>query len=502
MSVIELHETGGRQGDGGLPAHVDVVIVGAGFSGLAMAHRLRQDGRDDFLILERGEDVGGTWRDNTYPGCACDVPSHLYSFSFAPNPEWTSTYSSQPEILAYIRRAAERHGLLPHVRLGCEVTGARWRPGEQRWHVQTTRGELSARAVVAAAGPFVEPRIPDVPGLDSFPGKVFHSARWAHEHEVAGERVAAIGTGASAIQFVPRLQPEVDRLVLFQRTPPWILPRTDRPVSAVERIAYRRVPGAQKAMRAFVYWLREAGALTMLRPALSVLSRAIGLAHLRRQVPDPALRRILRPRYAPGCKRILLSNDYLPSLSRENVEVIPEGLAAVRGSTVVGSDGSEREVDTIVFGTGFQVTQPPIAARLHDASGRSLAERWDGSMRALRGTTVSGFPNLYLILGPNTGLGHTSVLLMAEAQARYVAQALRHGVVDTRPEAESEWTESIQERTKGTVWVSGGCASWYLDERGLNTTLWPGFAHRFALALRRFDPSEHRIAAIRAEVTA
>jgi cation diffusion facilitator CzcD-associated flavoprotein CzcO len=498
VSTIELR-TARSGGAGRLPAHADVVVVGAGFSGLAMARELRRRGHRDFLVLERADDVGGVWRDNTYPGCACDVPSHLYSFSFALNPEWSSTYSPQPEIHAYLKRTAEQEGLLDRVRFGCELTDARWDPEAAQWRLETTRGVLTARALVVAPGGLVEPKLPDIPGLADFPGTVFHSARWNHEHRLDGERVAVVGTGASAIQFVPRIQPRVGKLVLFQRTAPWILPRTDRPITRLERAVFRRVPGAQRLMRTLVFWLREAGALTMLRPALSVLSRTSGLAHLRRQVPDRELRRKLTPRYAPGCKRILLSNDYLPSLTRPNVEVLTEGLAEVRGSTVVGTDGSEREVDTIILGTGFEVTEPPIAERIRDGAGRSLADHWDGSMRAHKGTTVAGFPNLYFLTGPNTGLGHTSVVLMAEAQVRYVAQALRHEVVEVRPEAEAAWNELVQRKTRGTVWVSGGCASWYLDRRGLNTTLWPDFQHRFTLALRRFEPSEHRIASVPAQ---
>jgi cation diffusion facilitator CzcD-associated flavoprotein CzcO len=463
-----------------------------------MAVELKRSGREDFVILERARDVGGTWRDNSYPGCACDVPSHLYSFSFAPNPDWSSTFSPQEEIHRYLRGVAEREGLLPHVRFGCEVEDARWDGDARVWRIRTSAGEVSARALAAAAGPLSEPSIPDLPGLRDFRGTLFHSATWDHDHDLTGERVAVIGTGASAIQFVPQIQPKVAKLHLFQRTAPWIMPRPDRPITRLEHAVYRRFPAAQLAMRAAIYWGRELYAIPLLRVRLSKAIGVLARRHLRKQVPDPRLRARLTPDYAPGCKRILVSNDYLPSLARPNVEVVCDGIAEVREHSVVSRDGTEREVDTIVLGTGFHVTDLPIAERIRDAAGRSLAEHWDGSLQALRGTTVAGFPNLFFLLGPNTGLGHTSVVLMAEAQARYIRQALEHvdrsgaAAVDPRPAAQQAWNDAVQRRMHGTVWTAGGCASWYIDSRGRNTTLWPDHTFRFFAQLREFDPAEYR----------
>jgi cation diffusion facilitator CzcD-associated flavoprotein CzcO len=477
---------------------IGVAIVGSGFSGLAMAVELKRSGHDDFVILERARDVGGTWRDNSYPGCACDVPSHLYSFSFAPNPNWSSTFSPQEEIHEYLRGVAQREQLLPHVRFGCEVEEAVWDEECSRWRIRTSAGELSAQALASAAGPLSEPSIPDIPGLRDFQGAIFHSATWDHDHDLRGERVAVIGTGASAIQFVPQIQPKVAKLHLFQRTAPWIMPRPDRPLTRFEHALYRHLPAAQRAMRAAIYWGRESFAIPMLRVRLS---RAIGVLarrHLRKQVPDPALRAKLTPDYAPGCKRILVSNDYLPSLTQPNVEVVCDGIAEVRAHSVVSNDGVEREVDTIILGTGFHVTDLPVAERIHGSDGRSLAEHWDGSLQALRGTTVAGFPNLFFLLGPNTGLGHTSVVLMAEAQARYIRQALEHvratgaAAVDALPEVQRRWNDDIQRRMHGTVWRDGGCNSWYFDAKGRITTLWPDHTFRFFRALRRFDPAEYR----------
>jgi cation diffusion facilitator CzcD-associated flavoprotein CzcO len=479
------------------PTEVDVAIVGTGFSGIAMAARLKRSGRDDFVVCERAREIGGTWRENTYPGCRCDVPSHVYSFSFAPNPAWSSTFSPQAEIREYIERVAAEQGILPHVRFGCEVEDARWDPAARRWRLQTSRGPLSARVLVAGSGPLHEPKLPDIPGLSDFEGTVFHSASWDHDHDLAGERVAVIGTGASAIQFVPQIQPEVERLHLFQRTPAWIMPRADRPLTRVEKWLFRRYPALQRAVRGAVYWARELFAIPMLRVALAPLLRAIGNRHMSRQVPDPELRAKLTPDYLPGCKRILVANDYLPSLTRPNVELVCDGIAAVRERSVVTSDGVERDVDTIILGTGFHVTDIPVADRIRDGEGRSLAETWDGSPQAHRGTMVAGFPNLFFLLGPNTGLGHNSVVYMAEVQANYVLRALdhlcAHGLETVEPTAEAQrrWNEQVQRRMKGTVWTEGGCSSWYIDRNGLNTTLWPDFSFRFRRALRRFDPAEH-----------
>jgi cation diffusion facilitator CzcD-associated flavoprotein CzcO len=467
---------------------IDVAIVGAGFSGLAMAKRLLDEGTREFALLERADELGGTWRDNSYPGCACDVPSHLYSLSFAPNPYWSSTFSPQPEIQAYLRRVAGEHGIAPHIRYRHEVRSARWRG--DRWAIETASGPLEARALVAASGPLSEPCIPDLPGLDTFAGTVFHSATWRHDHDLSGERVAVIGTGASAIQFVPRIQPSVARLDLYQRTPVWIFPRRARTLTGAEHVLYGRVPAAQAAARAAIYWGREGLAAPLLNVSLSSVLRAASLAHMRRQVPDPVLRAKLTPGYAPGCKRLLISDDYLPALGQPNVEVVTDGIREIREGSIVAGDGSERGVDTIILGTGFHVTDHPIAERIHNDGG-SLADFWGGSPRAYRGTAVPGFPNLFLLLGPNCNTGHTSVVFIAEVQADYVMQALRAangGAIDVRPEAWEHYNEVLQRRLRRTVWNSGGCASYYLDRNGRNASLLPDFTFRFRRLLGRWDP--------------
>lgn len=499
------HATDAEQRDalcagGTLPAETDVVVVGSGFSGLAMAVALKRSCRENFLVLERAREIGGTWRDNSYPGCACDVPSHLYSLSFAPNPEWSSTFSPQPEIRSYLLRVAEEQGATPYVRFGCELEHAEWVQDTQRWRLQTSSGPMTTRVLVTAGGPLSEPAIPDIPGLKDFKGTVFHSATWDHEHDLRGERVAVIGTGASAIQFVPQIQPKVAKLHLFQRTPAWIMPRPERKLTRFERALYRRVPLAQRLMRDAIYWARETFAIPLLRVALSPVIGVAARRHLRRQVPDPGLRAKLTPSYAPGCKRILVSNDFLPSLGRSNVEVVTGGIAEIGPNSIIGADGTEREVDTIILGTGFHVADMPIAQRVRGTDGRTLAEHWEGGLEAHRGTTVAGFPNLFMLLGPNTGLGHTSVVVMAEAQVGYIKRALdymeseRVATVEARPEAQTAWNAEVQRRMQGTVWTAGGCSSWYLDSKGRNTTLWPDFTFRFRRALDRFDPGEYRVA--------
>ena len=478
------------------PPHHRVAVVGSGFGGLAAAVRLREAGFDDLVILEKADDVGGTWRENTYPGVACDVPSHVYSLSFAPNPGWTRTYSEGGEIWAYLRDVARRHGLYERIRFGCELLEAAWDEDARRWRLATSQEPLTADVVVSATGPLHEPAIPDLPGLDTFAGAAFHSARWDHDHDLRGRRVAVVGTGASAVQFVPRIQPQVARLMVFQRTAPWILPRTDRPLRPGEHRLYRAVPGAQRAMRAAIFWARELLVLPFLHPRLAAGPERIARRHLERQVRDPQLRRALSPTHRIGCKRILLSNEYYPALTRDNAEVVTDAIREVREHAIVTADGREHEVDTIVFGTGFHVTDMPIGERVRGRGGRRLADVWQGSPQAHLGTIVHGFPNLFLLLGPNTGLGHNSVVFMMEAQVGLVVAALRHlrdtgaAALEPRAEAQAAFVAEMDARSRGTVWTSGGCRSWYLDATGRNSTLWPGSSSAFARRLARLRPQE------------
>jgi cation diffusion facilitator CzcD-associated flavoprotein CzcO len=482
-----------------------IVIVGAGFSGVGMAIKLRQEGEHDFVLLERAGDMGGTWRDNTYPGCRCDVPSHLYSFSFAPNPEWSSTFSPQPEILSYLRRCAEQHGVMPHVRLHHELLAAEWDEESRQWRLETSQGELTAEVLIAAQGALSEPLIPGLPGLDRFEGTSFHSAHWDHDHPLEGERVAVIGTGASAIQFVPEIQPLVERLDVFQRTPPWVVPHHNRQLTKAERSVYRVLPRAQLAMRAGIYWAREALVLQFHHRLVGRLLEKMALRHLHEQVRDPELRRRLTPSYAMGCKRILPTNEWYPAITRPNVEVVSDRIREIRAHSIVTADGVEREVDTIIFGTGFHVTDIPIAGAIRGRDGRTLAQVWDGSPEAYKGTTVAGYPNLFFLVGPNTGLGHTSILFMVESQIEYVMGAVRAmrrrgaSTLEVRREAQAAYNAELQRITRDTVWVAGGCASYYIDRNGRNSTLWPTFTWPFRRRLARFDEPAYALASPRPE---
>ncbi len=481
--------------------HHHVAIVGTGFAGIGASIKLAEDGVDH-VLLERAADLGGTWRDNSYPGCRCDVPSHLYSLSFAPNPDWSETYSPQPEIQAYLRRTAEAFGVVDRIRFGHEVLDATWDEEAAHWRITTAAGPLTADVLVAATGAFSQPAIPEIPGLDTFAGTTFHTARWRHDHDLTGERVAVIGTGASSIQVVPAIQPEVEHLTVFQRTPPWVLPHSNRRISRVERLLYRRFPALQRLPRAFVYWSRELVGHALVRNGRS-LARAEKLAEklIDRQVRDPELRKVVTPDYRPGCKRLLLSDDWYPAIQRPNVELATEKIVEIRPHAVVTADGVEHEVDTIIFGTGFAVTEQPIADCVHGVGGLSLADRWAAhGMQAHNGATISGFPNLFMLAGPNTGIGHTSLVVMIEAQITYLLDALRQmrarGLrqVDLKPQALEAWTREIQAKAAPTVWNSGGCASWYLDDEGRNTTLWPDLTFRFRKRTERFDIDEYEVA--------
>ncbi|MFF2846727.1 flavin-containing monooxygenase [Streptomyces sp. NPDC058001] len=481
--------------------HVRVVVVGSGFGGLGAAVRLRREGVTDFVVLERSGAVGGTWRDNSYPGCACDVPSHLYSFSFAPNPDWPRTFSGQEHIRAYLEHVTDVFRLRPHIRFDSEVTMMRWDTENLWWEVETATGTLTADFVVSATGPLSDPKIPAIPGIDTFPGQVFHSARWDHDAELRGKRVAMVGTGASAIQIVPAIQPDVAKLTLFQRTPPWVMPRVDRPISGAERWLHRQLPFTTKARRGLLWGIRElqVQAFTK-RPDELGLVEKLAKRNIARAIKDPELRAKLTPDYRIGCKRILLSNAYYPALARPNVDVVASGLAEVRGSTVVAADGTESEVDVIIFGTGFHVTDMPIADRVVGAEGRTLAETWKDGMAALRGASAVGFPNWMTVIGPNTGLGNSSMILMIESQLNYLADYVRQldvlggkVALTARPDAVRAWNDKVQERMKRTVWNTGGCSSWYLDSEGRNTTVWPGTTSEFRGATRRVDLAEYEV---------
>lgn len=479
------------------PAAVDrvrVAIVGAGFAGLGMAIRLRQAGYSDFVVLERAAEVGGTWRDNSYPGAAVDVRSHLYSYSFAPNPDWTQVLAGQAELWDYIRRVAREHGVGEHVRLETELLGGTWDDAAQRWRLRTSRGELEAQFVVSAMGPLSRPRVPDLPGLEDFTGHAFHSGRWDHDHDLTGKRVGVIGTGSSAAQFVPEIADRAAHVTVFQRSPHWTFPRLNRRITGIERAAYRRVPALQRLVRARQYWFHELVIGSAVQhPAVT---ETISKARLRWVVRDPELRAKLTPTYRMGCKRIVINDTFLPALTRPDVDLVTDPIVAVTPTGVRTADGTEHPVDTLVLGTGYSVM--PVADPLRGREGDTLHERWAERRTAHLGTSVAGFPNYFMLVGPNTATGHTSILLYAEPQIEYVLQVLRHadrhgiGSFEVRQEAQDAYNAALTERLKTTVWTTGGCDSWYLDERGGTSVLWPGFTWSFRKALKRFD-HEHYV---------
>lgn len=485
---------------GTLPAHVPVAVIGAGFGGIGAAAVLTRAGHE-VVVLERAAAVGGTWRDNAYPGCACDVESHLYSFSFAPNPSWSRVHSRQPEILAYLQGVVRDLDLTDRIRCGVDVEAADWDDDARIWRLRTSAGPLTAGVLVGACGPLSEPRLPDLPGIAGFTGPVLHSSRWTPDTDLAGLRVAVVGTGASAVQIVPQLAGTARELIVFQRTPPWIVPRRDREIPAARRRRYARHPAAQRLARWALYGGRELLVLGLVhRPVLMRGVERMARRHLRRQVPDPGLRALLTPRYRAGCKRILLSDDYYPALGRDDVELVASAVARFEPGAVVAADGTRREVDAVVLATGFDAVDPPIAHRVRGRGGRLLADAWQRTgMRALRGTTVSGFPNLFLLIGPNTGLGHTSMVQVIESQLAYVRDALAVmrrrdlAVIEPTAAAEQAWNERLQARLRRTVWAAGGCSSWYQDAHGRIPTLWPGSAVRLRLQTRRVDLTEYRV---------
>ena len=479
--------------------HIHVVILGTGFSGLGMAIRLKQQGYENFVVLEQASDIGGTWRDNTYPGCACDIPSHLYSFSFALNPNWSRAYSPQREIWDYLHRCAKHYGILPHILWNNKLLEASWNEADQCWYISTTQGQLSANILILGNGPLSEPSLPLIPGIDHFEGVKFHSAQWNHEYDLSGKSVAVIGTGASSIQFIPKIQPQVRHLSLFQRTPPWILPRHDHRIPSWQRAMFRILPFTQRFMRTRIYWRQELIALGFIYRS-NILESAMRLSrsYLEKQVKDPILRAKLTPQYTLGCKRVLLSDDFYPVLTQPNIEVITDRIREVRANSIVTGDGLEHQIDAIIFGTGFHVTDSQLPQHICGRDGRSLADHWHAGSSAYFGTTVSGFPNLFLLIGPNTGLGHNSMVFMIESQLNYILDCLRTmdrrnlGVVEVRPEFQEAFDTEVQKRMQSTVWTSG-CKSWYLDANGHNTTLWPGFTFEYRRRTRHFDPQHYTL---------
>lgn len=480
----------------------EVLIVGAGFAGLGIAICLLEKGIEDFVILERGDDVGGTWRDNSYPGAACDIPSLLYSYSFEQNPEWSRAYSGGPEILGYIQRMVDKHQLRRFIKFGVDVIGLTFDDSTGTWTADTATGEIfTGRCAVMAAGPLANASWPDIRGIDSYAGHKIHSARWDHDYDMAGKHVAVIGTGASAVQIIPELVKTAARVKVFQRTPGWVLPRLDFQHPAWAQRIFGNNPAVQDLARKAWYWTHEAAAVGMVWDTpVTTLIQWIAKANLRRQISDPWVRRQLTPDFRAGCKRMLMTSDYYAALEKENCKLITWPIATLSPKGIRTADGIEHDVDCIVFATGFDVckagTPFPIAGR----DGRKLADEWSEGAYAYKSVSVSGYPNLFFTFGPNSGPGHNSALVYMEAQIDYIVQAI--GIVrskdlltlDVRQDRQDRFNDDIQQRLGKTTWNSG-CQSWYLTEDGKNTTMFPGFATQFARQLRTVELDDYSFTA-------
>src|SRR3712207_596484 len=478
-----------------------VAVIGTGFGGIAAAIRLKEAGISDLVLFEKSHDVGGVWRENTYPGAACDVPSHLYSLSFAPKADWSRRFAPQAEIHQYLRDVARDFGVLPHIRFGTEVLAAAFDEGTGRWRLDLAGGAVhEADVLITATGQLSRPSVPDVPGLDRFEGTLFHSARWDHGHDLTGKRVAVLGTGASAIQFVPAIAPRTASLAVFQRSAPYVLPKPDRAYQERAKTAFARVPGLLRLSRAANYGANELRSLGFnTEPRLLFTHRARFARFLEAAVADPELRAKVTPTDPMGCKRILMSNDWYRALQLPQVEVVTDRITEVRPRSIVTADGTEREVDTIVLGTGFRATEFLAPMRITGRGGRDLHEQWSDGASAYLGTVVPGFPNLFVLYGPNTNLGHNSIIFMLEAQVGWVVQAVRHlrrgraRWLDVRRDVAGAFDDWVQRRVRGTVFA-GGCRSWYLTESGRNTQNWPASTLTFRRRLHRLRPEDFETA--------
>ncbi len=479
----------------------DQLIIGSGFAGLCAAIKLKEQGENNFVILERNDWLGGTWYDNHYPGAACDVESHLYSFSFEPNPNWSRQFSPQHEILKYMEHCAEKYDLNKHLQYNTTVTEAAFDEAKGVWDVKAEGGKnFSARSIISCSGGLSQPMFPDIKGIDTFKGTMFHSAKWNKNFDWKNKTIAVIGTGASAIQIVPAIAPDVKQLYLFQRTPPWIMPKPDAEISSLRRWLYNNLPFMQRLYRGRLYWQHELMALGFIRhPGILKLASKLALRYLKKSVPDEKLREKLTPNYVMGCKRILITNDYYPALIRSNVEVITDGIEQINETGILTKEGVQRNVDAIIIATGFQAAEEVSRFAVKGRSGMDLNEAWRDGAEAYLGTTVSGFPNMFLVVGPNTGLGHSSMILMIEAQVNLIMESLKAlkqksaKFIDLKPDVQQEYNRDIQEKLSHTVWQNGGCHSWYQMKNGKNVTLWPGFTFTFMKRTKKFEEEKYEI---------
>jgi cation diffusion facilitator CzcD-associated flavoprotein CzcO len=484
-------------GDTAAPTRTNAIIIGAGFGGIGLGIKLRSAGFTDFVILEKSDRVGGVWRENSYPGAACDIPSHLYSFSFAPRADWPDRYAKQADILAYLDDCARTHGLLPHIRFGSEVSEARWDDARSLWVVETGGGAVyEAQALVSAAGQLNRPARPHLPGIDSFAGPVFHSAEWRHDVDLTAKRVAVIGTGASAIQFVPAIAPLAEKLTVFQRSAAYVLPKPDKSYPRWQTSLFAKLPSVLWLNRAWTYLHHEARALAFVTwPAALNIKRGAFRRHLEAGVRDPVKRRGLTPFYRIGCKRILISNEFFPAMNRPNVALVTDAITEVRPDAIASADGAVHKADAIILATGFTATDFLAPIRIVGRAGIALDDAWRDGAQAHLGIAVAGFPNFFMLYGPNTGLAHNSIVYMLECQIRYVIACLKRlqsGVraLDVRDDAQARSNAWVLRRMARTIWMRG-CTSWYLDAAGRNTVSWPSYTFAYRWRTRAPDWNDY-----------
>lgn len=480
----------------------EVVIIGTGFAGIGMAIKLQQEGIHSFKLIERENEVGGTWRDNTYPGCECDVQSHLYSLSFEPNNNWSKKYSTWQEIRDYIIAVADKHNLRKKIQFKTRLEGADFDEKTGIWLVKLSDGKtIKSRFLITAVGPLSNPAIPEINGSDKFKGPIFHSAKWNHDADLKDKKIAVIGTGASAIQFVPRVAKDAKKLELFQRSAPWVLPKPDRKILGFEKALYKNIPGWRLAHRGTLYWVNEFTLRGFLKEKslIRTMSEWVATKHINYHIKDKELRRKLTPNFRFGCKRALLSNEYYPALARENVDVIDTGIEKITETGIIDKDGKFHDVDVIIWGTGFKVDEPLMGIDISGINGQDLNAVWkDNGFESYYGTTVSGFPNAFILAGPNTGIGHTSLVVMIEAQFNYVMDAIKKikfqdiKYIDVKESVQTQFCQSMQDKMVGTAWTSG-CNSWYLSDSGKNFTIWPDFTYKYIRQTKNINLNDYQV---------
>lgn len=485
-----------------MTTHTPLLIIGTGFAGLGLAMKLKRQGDNHFIIIERANDVGGTWRDNRYPGAACDVPSHLYSYSFKLKSDWSRVFAPATEIWEYMRWCAQDEGLMPHIHFNTNMLDAAWDETSKLWRVQTSQGEYTANVVVTAMGHLADEKYPAIEGIESFTGEKFHSARWDHSAQLDGKRIAVVGSGASALQIIPEMAKIASQLIVFQRSAPYVIPRPDRAYTEAEKRRFARDPAAMEALRSDLFWGMEYN-YAQRRGIPKSIAEAYAMAngHREAQVTDPEVMKKVTPDYEIGCKRVLISDVYYPAMQAANVHIEASALDRVDGNSLISKDGNSFEVDAVVFATGFEAIEPPFAPHIHGRNGLTLSDYWSTGMQALDSTTVSGFPNLFIMNGPNTGLGHNSVLYVVESQIDYIVGGLAYmkersaTVLEARPESETEYVDEMIDRAAGTVWLTGGCKNWYVDYRTNRLTVtWPDFAYAFRDSNGEFVPEHYATA--------